>query len=79
MLEKEMQLNELAKGVAARVLRVSGTGAGRRRLLEMGIIPGSAITVERVAPLGDPIEVLIKGYHLSLRKREAAEVFVEVI
>jgi Fe2+ transport system protein FeoA len=47
--------------------------------MEMGIVPGTRITVNRVAPLGDPIDVLVKGYHLSLRRSEAAEVSVEVV
>ena len=44
----------------------------------MGVIPGAEVEVERVAPLGDPIEIKIKGYHLSLRKEEAANIYVEV-
>jgi len=50
----------------------------RRRILEMGVVPGVEIMVEGVAPMGDPIEVSVKDYHLSLRKNEAAFVFVEV-
>jgi Fe2+ transport system protein FeoA len=61
------------------VLGFTGHGGARKRLLEMGIVPGTRITINRVAPLGDPIEVLVKGYHLSLRRSEAAEVRVEVI
>jgi Fe2+ transport system protein FeoA len=76
---KEVQLNQLEKGFEASVIRVTGQGATRRRLLEMGIIPGVRVAVNRVAPLGDPIDLLVKGYHLSLRRSEAAEVFVEVI
>jgi len=47
--------------------------------MDMGVVPGTVVQVERVAPLGDPIEVILKGYHLSLRKEEAANVYVEVI
>jgi Fe2+ transport system protein FeoA len=75
----EIPLNKIEKGRAARVTRIGGQGSARRRLMEMGVIPGSEISVKRVAPLGDPIDVLVKGYHLSLRRREAAEIFVEVI
>jgi Fe2+ transport system protein FeoA len=50
----------------------------RRRLLDMGLTTGETVTVERAAPLGDPIEVLVKGYHLSLRKQEANQILVEV-
>lgn len=59
------------------VRRLAGRGPLRRRLLEMGITAGSHVEVERIAPLGDPVEVKIRGYHLSLRKEEAANVYVE--
>jgi ferrous iron transport protein A len=51
----------------------------KRRLMDMGVIPGEAVRVEKVAPLGDPIEVTIKSYALSLRKREAEGIAVEVL
>ncbi len=79
MPAREIPLNNLDRGVAAKVLRFSGQGGARRRLMEMGVVPGVEISVERVAPLGDPIDILVKGYHLSLRRREAAEIIVEVI
>jgi Fe2+ transport system protein FeoA len=75
---KEKSLQELKPGEVARVVRVSGSGSIQRRILDMGIVKGTEIEVERVAPLGDPIEVKIKGYHLSLRKEEAANIFVEM-
>jgi len=71
-------LNELSPGQKGAVHKVGGKGAVRRRLIDMGLVPGSEIEVERVAPLGDPIEVKVKGYHLSLRKEEAAQIQVEV-
>jgi DtxR family Mn-dependent transcriptional regulator len=71
-------LKDLSPGEKARITRVTGRGSIHRRLLDMGVVPGSTVKMERVAPLGDPIEVMIKGYHLSLRKEEAAHVFVEV-
>jgi Fe2+ transport system protein FeoA len=52
-------------------------GATRHRFLEMGFVRGERIQVQRVAPLGDPVEYVIKGYHLALRKRDAANVIVE--
>lgn len=76
---QELPLNKLGKGEVAAVVRVGGQGSTRRRLMEMGVIPGVQITIKKVAPLGDPIDVLVKGYHLSLRRREAAEIFVEVV
>ncbi|MEW6163260.1 MAG: metal-dependent transcriptional regulator [Nitrospirota bacterium] len=71
-------LKDLSPGKKARITRVTGRGSIHRRLLDMGVVPGSTVEMERIAPLGDPIEVMIKGYHLSLRKEEAAHVFVEV-
>lgn len=70
-------LGELDPGSKRKVTRVTGTGPLRRRILDMGVVPGTEIVVERVAPLGDPIEVTIKGYHLTLRKNEAGAVLVE--
>jgi len=71
-------LTELKPGEKGRIIKVGGGGALRRRSLDMGVIPGAEVEVERVAPLGDPIEIKIKGYHLSLRKEEAANIYVEV-
>jgi len=73
------QLSELLPGSRTRVIRIMGSGTLRRRIMEMGIIPGVEMKIERVAPLGDPVELNIKGYYLSLRKEEAASVFVEVL
>jgi len=58
---------------------VGGRPATRRRLLELGVVRGETITLRRSAPLGDPLEFVIKGYHLSLRKREAATILVEAL
>ncbi|MBO8128362.1 MAG: metal-dependent transcriptional regulator [Peptococcaceae bacterium] len=71
------RLDELAVGKRAKVVSVNATGAFRRRLLEIGITPGTEIVIEGVAPLGDPVEVNVKGYHLSLRKSEAACILVQ--
>jgi ferrous iron transport protein A len=64
----DLQLGET--GTIARIHRDQG-GAIRQRLLDMGVTRGSTLVVERVAPLGDPIEVQLKGYHLAIRKTEA--------
>ena len=72
-------LDQLARGQAGRVLRVGGRPAARRRLLELGLVRGETITLERAAPLGDPLEFVVKGYHLSLRGRDAAAISVEVL
>ncbi len=70
-------LSELQPAERGTIYEVSGSRALRRRLLDMGIVPGAEIEVVRVAPLGDPVEYLVKGYRLSLRRREAANVLVE--
>jgi len=59
------------------IVRVSGNGALRRRILEMVILKGSEIYVEKYAPLKDPIELIVKGYHVSLRVEEAAQITVD--
>lgn len=72
-------LSELSPGSKGKVVRIGAKGNVRKRILDMGLVPGVEIAVKGVAPLGDPIEVLIRGYHLSLRKKEAADIFIEVI
>ncbi|HDH09559.1 MAG TPA: ferrous iron transport protein A [Chloroflexi bacterium] len=71
-------LSELKPGQKGKVVRVGGSGAIHRRILDMGVVPGAEIEVERVAPLADPVEFKLLGYHLSLRKEEARNVHVEV-
>lgn len=70
-------LDRLSPGESGKVLRLSGEARVRRRLMDMGVTPGAEVLVERLAPLGDPIEIEVRGYHLSLRKREAAQIAVE--
>lgn len=72
-------LEQLGQGQTGRILRVGGRPAARRRLLELGVVRGETITLQRAAPLGDPLEFIVKGYHLSLRKREAATITVEAL
>ncbi len=69
-------LDQLAPGQSARVQRVGGAGAVRRRLMDMGITQGVDMAVIRRAPLGDPVEYLVRGYRLSLRRAEAQLVAV---
>lgn len=74
-----MNLSNLKPGGQGRILKLdSSIGPLRRRLMDMGVIPGEVIKVEKVAPMGDPIEVAIKGYKLSLRKGEARGIEIEV-
>ena len=70
-------LNDVAVGDKAIVKRLSGEGALKRRIMDMGVTKGVEIFVRRVAPLGDPIEVTVRGYELSLRKAEAESILVE--
>ena len=71
------RLNMLEKGQKGRVLSVKGKGPIRRRILDMGLVPGAIVRIEGVAPLGDPMALTVKGYRLSVRKAEASQVEVE--
>ena len=71
-------LDQMKPGENARIARIERKGAVFRRLLDMGIVRGTPVKVVKVAPFGDPVEVKVKGYSLSLRKEEAATVSVEV-
>lgn len=73
-----MTLNELKIGAAAVITAVGGDGALRCRLLDMGIIPKTRVTLQKVAPMGDPIEIRVRGYELTLRVEEAEKIDVEV-
>ncbi len=73
-----MTLGDLKTGQSGKILKISVSGALKRRLMDMGVVPGADVRVEKVAPLGDPIEVRIKSYALSLRKGEARQIEVEV-
>ena len=70
-------LKDVAAGDSAIVKRLSGEGALKRRIMDMGVTKGVEIFVRKVAPFGDPIEVTVRGYELSLRKAEAENILVE--
>ena len=70
-------LREIPVGETARVVRIHGEGAVKRRIMDMGITKGVEIFVRKVAPLGDPIEITVRGYELSLRKADAESIEVE--
>ena len=72
-----LTLNDLQPAQRGRICEVKGVGALRRRLLDMGVVPGAEIEVVRIAPLGDPVEYRVRGYRLSLRRSEATLVMVE--
>ncbi len=71
-------MTEMDAGERGRVTRVEGGGALRRRMMDMGIVRGAEIEKVRDAPLGDPVEFLLKGYNLTLRRAEAEHVWLEV-
>ncbi|WP_320122424.1 ferrous iron transport protein A [uncultured Sphaerochaeta sp.] len=74
-----MTLESLRPGDKARVLSIGTQGALRRRILDMGITPSVVVQLIKVAPLGDPLELTVRGYQLSLRKQEASLIEVEII
>ena len=70
-------LKEISIGSTAKVVKLHGEGALKRRIMDMGITKGVEITVRRVAPFGDPIEITVRGYELSIRKADADLIEVE--
>jgi Fe2+ transport system protein FeoA len=74
-----MTMGDLRPGQKARVLSIGTQGAMRQRILDMGITPNVAVELIKVAPLGDPLELSLRGYQLSLRKSDAALIEVELL
>lgn len=74
-----MTLDKLAPGMSGKITIVHGQGLLRRRLLEMGLTPRTVVKVRKVAPMGDPIELYLRSYVLTLRKDDAAKIEVEVL
>lgn len=72
-----MTLNELKAGQTAAITKVGGEGALRARLLDMGLIPRTQISVVRLAPMGDPMELRVRGYELTIRLEDAARIEIE--
>ena len=72
-----MTLNDLAIGQKAVITAVNGEGALRLRLLDMGLIPGTTVKVIKIAPLGDPIEITLRGYELTIRREHAKEIIIK--
>ncbi len=72
-----MTLDQLKPGARAKVARLNGEGAVKRRIMDMGLTKGVEVAVRKIAPLGDPIELTVRGYELSIRKSEAA--MVEIV
>lgn len=73
-----MTLKEAKIGSRVKVIKLRGEGAIKRRIMDMGITKGVEITVRKVAPLGDPLEITVRGYELSLRKADAEMIDVEL-
>lgn len=69
----------LKRGETGKITKITATGPLKRRLMDMGILTGTEVKMEKIAPLGDPMEVTVKGYSLSLRKTEAERIVVEVL
>lgn len=74
-----LTLDQLAPGESGRIFKVNGSGAVRRRLVDMGLTTGAVIVMVKLSPLGDPVEYRLRGYHLTLRKSEAKTIEVELI
>jgi ferrous iron transport protein A len=72
-----MTLKQISCGQSVTVLKLEGEGAIKRRIMDMGITKGTRIEVRKVAPLGDPIEITVRGYELSVRKADADKIIVE--
>lgn len=72
-----MNLKEVKVGDTVKVVKLTGQGATKRRIMDMGITKGVEVYVRKVAPLGDPVEVTVRGYELSLRKADAEMIEVE--
>lgn len=79
MADSEKTLRDVGVGQSATVVKLTGQGAIKRRIMDMGLTKGVEVLVRRVAPLGDPIEVTVRGFELSLRKDEAENVLVDHI
>lgn len=69
-------LNEVGIGESAEVVRLHGEGATRRRIMDMGLTKGTRVMVRKIAPLGDPLELTVRGYELSIRKEDAGRIEV---
>ncbi|MDY5595961.1 MAG: FeoA family protein [Kiritimatiellia bacterium] len=72
-----MTLSEVKVGEAVKIVRIGGNGQVKRRVMDMGLTKGTEVAVRKIAPLGDPIELTVRGYELSIRKDEASIIGVE--
>jgi len=72
-----MTLNQLSRGESGKITKVGGEGALRLRFLDMGLIPRTTVTLVKIAPMGDPIEIRVRGYELTLRMDDAKNIEIE--
>lgn len=72
------KLSQLSPGDRGRILEVGGSGPARRRMLDLGLVAGTDIAALRTAPMQDPVEYLVRGYHLAIRRRDAEAIAVEL-
>ncbi len=77
MADPTQPLTSLSLGAKATVVEINVPPAGRSRLMEMGLLVGTPVELVRFAPLGDPVEIKVRGYHLTLRKNEAEQILVK--
>ncbi|MHA1860487.1 MAG: FeoA family protein [Candidatus Asgardarchaeia archaeon] len=78
-MTKELRLSEASIGRTYQVERIEGSGFIRRRIIDMGLVPGTEVKIVGTAPLGDPINLVARGYNLTIRKNEASMVIVRVV
>ena len=76
-MDKELTLKDIKPGITVTVTKILGEGSFRKRLIDMGITPGIKILVRKIAPLGDPMEINLRGYELSIRKDTAKNILVK--
>ena len=74
-----MRLSEMKVGTSARIKTVKGEGVLRKRLLDLGLTPGTIVMMRRTAPMGDPIQLHLRGYELTLRRREAEKMEIQEV
>lgn len=76
MSSQKMTINDLSIGAEGTITEVGGEGVLRLRFLDMGLIPGTKVKVQKIAPLGDPIQISIRGYELTIRRDDAAQIYI---
>jgi Fe2+ transport system protein FeoA len=78
-MEKQMNLDDLTPGAKGTIAGIRGTSPFKKRLLEMGLVKGETIEKVKLAPLADPAEYIVKGYHVTLRRKEAKDIMIETL